>query len=86
MWPEVNLEHLHTQPWRKPLALQSGTQMLRIRRIWRNLRGYDALAFACQLTSYSPSHCGEGYATTAFRQVHAVSAVYTTGTHCHLIG
>ena len=39
-----------------------GTRMLRIRRIWRNLRGYDALAFAFQLASYLPSHYGEGEA------------------------
>ena len=59
--------------------------MLRIRRIWRNLRGYDALAVAVELAGNSTPHCGEGYATTAFRQVHAVFAVYVTGTHCHLI-
>ena len=55
-----------------------------MRRIWRNLRGYDALAFAFHLPSQSAPHCGEGYATAAFRQSYVVLAVYVTGTHCHL--
>ena len=58
--------------------------MLRIRRIWRNLRGYDALAFVFHLVSHLSPHCGEGYATTTFRQVYSFFAVYVNGTHWYL--
>ena len=45
---------------RRLLCLQYWNTDASLRRIWQNLRGY-ALAFAFQLVSYSPPHCGEGH-------------------------